>query len=72
MDVELTKKVDQLAIELATQASTLDDLNGAMRSLMKAALERMLNSELDVHLGRVSSDAAAMADVNLSAAAVEN
>ncbi len=71
MDVELTKKVDQLAIELATQASTLDDLNGAMRSLMKAALERMLNSELDVHLGRVSSDAAAMADVNLSAAAVE-
>ena len=28
------------------------DLNGLMRLMMKSALERMLNTELDVHLGR--------------------
>lgn len=59
MDVELTKKADELAMELATQASSLDELNGVMKSLMKTALERMLDSELDVHLGRVSSESAA-------------
>ena len=31
---------------------TLDDLNGLMRTMMKSALERMLNTEMDVHLGR--------------------
>jgi len=59
MDAELTKKADELAMELASEANSLDDLNGAMRSLMKAALERMLDTELDVHLGRVSDEAAA-------------
>lgn len=58
MDAELTKKADELAMELATQASSLEELNGVMRSLMKSALESMLNSELDVHLGRVSGEAA--------------
>ena len=54
MDAMLTKKAEELAQELATQATTLDELNGVMRSLMKTTLERMLNSELDVHLGRGS------------------
>jgi len=52
MDAILTKKADELAKELATQATSLDDLNGVMRSLMKTALERMLNTELELHLGR--------------------
>jgi putative transposase len=39
-----------LASELATQSSTIEDLNAAMRALMKSALEKMLNTELDVHL----------------------
>ncbi|VTR92551.1 transposase mutator type : TRm3 transposase OS=Sulfitobacter sp. EE-36 GN=EE36_00855 PE=4 SV=1: Transposase_mut [Gemmata massiliana] len=30
--------------------TTLDDLNGLMRTMMKTALERMLNTEMDVHL----------------------
>ena len=60
MDAELTKKADELAMELATQASSLEELNGVMRSLMKSALESMLKSELDVHLGRVSSEAATL------------
>ena len=52
MDANLTDKAEQLAIEIATQAKTLDDLNGLMKLMMKSALERMLDTELDVHLGR--------------------
>lgn len=52
MDAILTGKAEQLATELATQAKTLDDLNGLIKLMMKSALERMLNTELDVHLGR--------------------
>ena len=52
MDALLTKKANELAKELAGQATTIEDLNGAMRSLMKTAIETMLNSEMSVHLGR--------------------
>jgi len=55
MDAIVMKKTNELAEELAGQATTLEDLNGVMRSLMKSALERMLNTELEVHLGRGSS-----------------
>jgi len=54
MDAVLTKKADALAKEFAGQATTLEELNNAMRALMKTALETMLNTELDVHLGRAS------------------
>jgi putative transposase len=52
MDANLTEKAARLATEIATQAKTLDDLNGLMKLMMKSALERMLDTELDVHLGR--------------------
>jgi putative transposase len=52
MDAALTRKAEQLAGEIAGQAQTLDDLNGLLRTLMKTALERMLDTEMDVHLGR--------------------
>jgi putative transposase len=52
MDANLTAKAERLASEIATQAKTLDDLNGLMKQMMKAALERMLDTEMDVHLGR--------------------
>jgi putative transposase len=52
MDVILKSQVEKLANDIAGQATTLDDLNGVMRSLMKTALERMLNTEMEVHLGR--------------------
>lgn len=58
MDAILKSQAEQLANELATQVTTLDDLNGLMRTLMKTALERMLNTELDVHLGRRANPAA--------------
>lgn len=62
MDAALTLKAEQLANEIAAQAQTLDDLNGLMRSLMKAALERMLDTEMDVHLGRKAIPALPTAD----------
>jgi transposase-like protein len=40
---------------MADQARTIEDLNELMRRMMKAALERMLNTEMDVHLGRKTS-----------------
>src|SRR5438477_9510138 len=52
MDATLKLKAEQLAGEIANQAQTLDDLNGLFRTLMKSALERMLDTEMDVHLGR--------------------
>ena len=54
MDANLKLKAEQLASEIATQAHTLDDLNGLFRSLMKSALERMLDTEMDFHLKRPS------------------
>ena len=55
MDVALQSRAEQLASEMASQARTIEDLNGLMRRMMKTALERMLNTEMDVHLGRKAS-----------------
>ena len=52
MDASLRSRAEQLASEMAGQAKTAEDLNGLMRLMMKSALERMLNTEMDVHLGR--------------------
>jgi putative transposase len=52
MDAILKTQAEKLARDMAGQATTLDDLNGLMRSMMKTALERMLNTEMEVHLGR--------------------
>jgi len=52
MDAGFQKRVEELAKEFAGQASTADELNGFLRTIVKSALERMLNTEMDVHLGR--------------------
>jgi putative transposase len=62
MDASLQERAEQLAAEFASQASTAADLNGLMRLMMKSALERMLNTEMDVHLGRRPSPQAAVAE----------
>jgi putative transposase len=67
MDAILKTQAEKLANDIASQATTLDDLNGLMRSMMKSALERMLNTEMEVHLGRrgqpnAADPAAAVAD----------
>lgn len=61
MDATVMQKTEELAQELAGQATTLEELNGVMRSLMKTALERMLNTELEVHLGRAPNAATSAA-----------
>jgi transposase-like protein len=55
MDVALQTRAEELANEIAGQARTVEDLNELMRRMMKAALERMLNTEMEVHLGRKAS-----------------
>jgi len=52
MDAKLTAQTEQLARELASQASTIDELNGLLRGLMKSALECMLDTEMAAHLKR--------------------
>ncbi len=52
MDGSLQSRVEVLAREIAGQARTIEDVNGLMRLMMKSALERMLDTEMDVHLGR--------------------
>lgn len=63
MDASLQQRAEQLASEFASQARTAEELNGLMQMMMKSALERMLNTELDVHLGRRTLAAAAVADL---------
>src|SRR5437867_2933968 len=65
MDASLHARAEQLATEFASQARTAEDLNGLMRLMMKSALERMLNTELDVHLGRRPSPPVAIAELPL-------
>src|SRR5215510_12443647 len=71
MDAKLTSRAEQLARQLAGEASTIDDLNQLLRGLMKSALERMLSTEMDVHLGRKgtpTADGPTDADTDAAAA----
>ena len=52
MDVSLRSQAEELAGKIAKEAKTAEDVNELMRMMMKATLERMLNTEMDVHLGR--------------------
>jgi transposase-like protein len=52
MDALLQSRAQELATEFASQASTVEELNDLMRLMMKSGLERMLDTEMDVHLGR--------------------
>jgi len=55
MDASLRTRAEQLAHEMAGEAKTAEDLNGLMRLMMKSALERMLDTEMDGHLGRTAT-----------------
>ena len=52
MDALLQSRAEELATEFASQATTVEELNELMRLMLKSGLERMLNTEMDVHLGR--------------------
>ena len=57
MDAIFKARAEKLANEFAERATTAGEVNELMRVMLKAALERMLNTELDVHLGRRSGGA---------------
>lgn len=71
MDVSLRSRAEQLASEIASQARTAEDLNGLLRLMMKSGLERMLNTEMDVHLGRRTLASAADLPLSETPAATE-
>jgi transposase-like protein len=52
MDGSLESRAKELAAEFAGSATSIDELNGLIRLMMKSGLERMLDTEMDVHLGR--------------------
>ena len=52
IDEHVQSRAEQLAAEFAESATTIGELNQLMRTMMKAGLERMLDTEMDVHLGR--------------------
>jgi putative transposase len=54
MDAIFTEKAQRLAGEIAAEAKSLDDVNGLIKLMLKSALERMLDTEMDVHLGRTN------------------
>src|SRR5688572_432584 len=57
MDALLQSRAQELAKEFAGQATTVEELNKLLRLMMKSGLEQMLDTELDVHLGRRPSPA---------------
>jgi len=61
MEASLRIKAEKLAEEFADGHTTPEDLNAFIRLMMKTAVERMLHTEMDVHLGRRGVPAAAAA-----------
>lgn len=59
MDANVMDQAEELAKSIATQATTMEELNGVMRTLMKSALEQMLGAELKLHLKEEREVAAA-------------
>jgi transposase-like protein len=72
MDVGLQNRAEVLAREIAGQAQTIGDVNELMRLMMKSALERMLDTEMDVHLGRRPLPAPADESATAATATVES
>ncbi len=71
MDASLRARAEQLANEFANQASTAADLQGFIQLMTKSALERMLNTEMDVHLGRRTLPGAISDEPHLDESPVE-
>jgi putative transposase len=52
MDAMLRGKAEELAKEIAISISTQQELGDVMRLMTKSVIERMLDAEMDVHLGQ--------------------
>jgi putative transposase len=56
MDAILRGKAEELAKEIAVSISTQQELSDMMRLMTKTVIERMLDAEMDVHLGDGRAD----------------
>jgi transposase-like protein len=54
MDATLRDRAEQLAKEMAVTISTQEELSDVMRLMSKTMIERILDTEMEVHLGRGS------------------
>ena len=61
MDARLRGKAEELAKEIAVSISTQQELGDVMRLMTKSVIERMLDAEMDVHLGQELDPATAKA-----------
>jgi transposase-like protein len=52
MDAMLRDKAQELAKEIVVSISTQQELSDVMRLMTKSVIERMLDAEMDVHLGQ--------------------
>lgn len=68
MDALLLKQAEQLAKEAAGSISTQQELSELLRFMTKSVIERMLDAEMDVHLGRNGGDARGRSDEDSSSA----
>ncbi|MCC7084596.1 MAG: hypothetical protein IT427_06280 [Pirellulales bacterium] len=66
MDATLQRRAEEFAGEFSNQLRTAQDLTDLTRLMVKSLLERMLNTELDVHLGRKALPLAAGPAVGLT------
>ena len=63
MDANVLEQAEVLAKSIASRATTMEELNGVMKTLMKSALEQMLGAELKVHLREEQADASTAASL---------
>ena len=68
MDAVLCERARQMAEEMAGDVQTPADLNAMMRVMAKTLMERVLDAEMDVHLGRTQVNGSAEIDVEQPAA----
>ena len=52
MDASTIERAERLAAEIASEAKTQEELHGLLQVMMASALQQMLETEMDVHLGR--------------------
>jgi putative transposase len=53
MDAGLLQQAKELAAQMAGEVRTIEDINDVIRLMSKSIIERALDAEMDVHLGRV-------------------
>jgi transposase-like protein len=63
MDASFQSRAEELAREFADEPRTVEDLNELLRLMMKTGMERILDTEMDVHLGRRGTSSAAKSTI---------